>query len=434
MKHSQDPRSFVCTQCSFAAGDHGSLRKHIDESHGGQQRELVCPHCDFRSEWAGKMKIHIDAQHSKLRSLRCDYCTYASSQPGTLVVHVRRKHPIEFEEFLAQHARDSSTAAPKCAKRARVEASRGPPATLLRIWEEAAKLPKQGSPTAPALSFDDVLAATRSLVVGEMDFSFSMDVSKVNIVNIQRERSHAQPLVVCTSFLPHSAFVNSSQGVSKKLRKRIHQNTRVLTKRGAIIRFEVDARNIEGTLLRDGDACRAEEGHRGDTAQQVFQSSVPALLAQLNDTFAQDGGVVASPQRTPSLTAQFDRVFFCFPRASLRTGQTEGAADLNAELVDNFFRSAAPLLARNGAIVILLHVSILFGVREDQYVQWGIEEVAKRNGLRRVGVLQYDPKHFGCYQPRARQGRTFKPDEAYFHVFRQPHDDVDSGEAALTGS
>jgi hypothetical protein len=143
----------------------------------------------------------------------------------------------------------------------------------------------------------------------------------------------------------------------------------------------------------------------------------------------------------------------------------------NAALLRDFFASARGCLrssagpninrsgqaqAEGGVVVVLLHVCIIGGVAEDQWEAWGVAELAREAGLRRVAALPWSrrrrhrarrdggggaaetgggagggrsgssetpsPDHieedFPGYQPRARDGRSFAPDGGLFHVLR----------------
>ena len=103
-----------------------------------------------------------------------------------------------------------------------------------------------------------------------------------------------------------------------------------------------------------------------------------------------------------------------------------GVTNENANLMLNFFLSAKQKLSlsrptgnrsdHRSAIVILMHSCIIDGVTSDQYVEWGLDSIVKKSGLRRVGSFPFDNKDFPHYQPRSRLGKAFKVDRAHFHI------------------
>ena len=103
-----------------------------------------------------------------------------------------------------------------------------------------------------------------------------------------------------------------------------------------------------------------------------------------------------------------------------------GVADENTNLLLNFFISSKQKLmmvkndekdhVRVGAIVILLHVCIIDGILSDQYIEWDIDALANRSGLKRVAKYKFVNSDFSHYQPRSVVGKAFHVDEAYFHV------------------
>eukprot|EP00750_Incisomonas_marina_P007979 INCI15124.1.p1 GENE.INCI15124.1~~INCI15124.1.p1 ORF type:complete len:511 (-),score=60.33 INCI15124.1:438-1970(-) len=499
MHHASDPLPFRCTSCDACFRRHKELVDHVSEAHDGAQEQLKCPHCSFRSKWAGTLRMHVEKQHSALRSIRCEHCAYACSKPGTLLMHVRRKHPNQFQKItssisyaeptkrcssagasypaeevesvskrnrLVSNAKaltDSAmqTAAQTCAATKGVPSSASLINAARKSVEDITTSPdsnngKAGTSSTPTLDFQCVFTAQTVLVVGEMDFSFSMDITKLNprqrapSASTAQPAQPAQPTVVCTSYLPWKELLQAG-----KLTRKVSQNTRVLLKRGALVRFSVDGRSIAATLLH-ADAhthtttstsptpIDSEAASKRKVAETVIHfSNDKDVLHQLiarnilrvdrscgsQDSCVKTGrcGAAIHTDSAAALQCQrqllFEAIFFCFPRASLQTGTADGAAALNAQLLADFFRSAKDCLAPSGRIVVLLHVCILCGVRSDQYHTWAVEKVAFESaGLRRVGVVRYDPNRFGTYQPRARDGRPFRPDEAFFHVFQRQTD------------
>ena len=93
----------------------------------------------------------------------------------------------------------------------------------------------------------------------------------------------------------------------------------------------------------------------------------------------------------------------------------------NRALLRQFLRSVAPLLEPGaGCVLVLLHICVLDGVPNDQYVSWGVDSVASEAGWGRVAAVPFQPQSglLRLYQPRDVVGKPFAPDAALFHVLR----------------
>ena len=229
--------------------------------------------------------------------------------------------------------------------------------------QQAVARPTVGEADSDSLGGALAVYQGRSLVVGECDFSFSVSLTSA-------AKGTADFKLTSTA---HAAASTAGPGRDTKLGKCIAKNHKLLEKRGADVRFGVDATAIEET---------------------------PELLSG-----AGAGG--------------YERILFTFPRASTARGKQTA----NGELLSGFFASAAPLLSKadttdetDGCIVLLLNVcavDLLGGedgaVPLDQWEDWGVADIAEAHGLERVAVQAYDPQEFPQYQPRAVNGESFVP-------------------------
>eukprot|EP00941_MAST-03F_sp_MAST-3F-sp1_P005176 g5176.t1 len=377
-----------CVFCNFKAPSHVELQRHREKFHVGCM-EAKCPECDFSTAFAGVLKRHIAISHRLSHTFPCPYCKYASSRSGTLQMHIRRKHPEVIQNENSQVK-----------------------ATKFSSFQRLEELDfKFNLPTAPSIFDFSMLSSTdapqffpRFLIVGEMDFSFSMSLSRQSFNESKPLRNG---LVLTTSFIEKEDFS------STRLCKIIRKNIRILGKRGVIVQHGVDATNLLQTI--DWNACEHE-------VKKIIQNAEVKKDENHRPTDDIDLVVTGTSERKLEMSSQvphkFDRIIFCFPRATTITGSHPD----NLVLLRRFFESAKTLLATNGCIALLLHVCVLNGVRDDQYDTWGVDEIVSSSGLIRTNILpcSFDNSSldFPGYQPRARDGRAFHPDEAFFHILQ----------------
>eukprot|EP00401_Gymnodinium_catenatum_P075606 CAMPEP_0117546264 /NCGR_PEP_ID=MMETSP0784-20121206/46518_1 /TAXON_ID=39447 /ORGANISM="" /LENGTH=564 /DNA_ID=CAMNT_0005343131 /DNA_START=19 /DNA_END=1713 /DNA_ORIENTATION=+ len=203
-------------------------------------------------------------------------------------------------------------------------------------------------------------ATSRVLVLGESDFSFSLRVAQ-----LQRETTGETQLVATSYLAAYNASepeVCLSRGVPIWYRKKhlsdndgaLHENLRSLGEMGAQILHEVDAADIDGTLLRRGTP----------------------------------GG--------------FDVISFPFPQASPCSDPR------NASLIRDFFRSveSSDVLADSGVVQVVL--------LSTQYAAWDVTYLAFEAGFK-VDTRVAFPEYF--YQSRLLIGKGWSPRNAHLYVF-----------------
>ena len=61
----------ACSQCDYAAGQAGDLRKHVRTVHE-QRRDHACSQCDAAFGQAGTLRIHVRAVHEQREQQRTD--------------------------------------------------------------------------------------------------------------------------------------------------------------------------------------------------------------------------------------------------------------------------------------------------------------------------------------------------------------------------
>jgi len=159
-------------------------------------------------------------------------------------------------------------------------------------------------------------------------------------------------------------------GRETKLGKCLKKNLELLKKRGVIVEFGVDCRQIAETSTKLSS--------RGGPSQYL---------------------------------KKFSRILFCFPRESTLKN---GRALANQEFFKKFLLSASQYLDdddEQSRIIILLNIAYdsYTGVAVDQWDEWQLDQAIKEVGFIRTESRIFDNSHFPQYQPRAEDGNPFVP-------------------------
>ena len=313
------------------------LFHHKDIQHAKElSNGIICSYgnCLFQTNAYGAMKIHVEKTHLNIRTFQCEFCDYAAPKQGTLRYHVRRKHEKQYQQNNNNNNNNN------------VNQDNDNNVTETKSFLK-----------------DELLSYgyMNILIVGEMDFSFSLSIGK--ILKTMKKINYK---LTCTS------YIKLKQYNETKVNKKVLANIRNLTNK------------LNASVL----------------------NGVDARYLHLNEYLDNDNS--------------YDLIMFNFPRGSTMTGITND----NTNLLLNFFLSAKQkLLSKNShknnrrsAIVILLHTCIIDGIVSDQYIEWNMESLLKQSGLHRIAKYKFINEDFPHYQPRSRLGKAFQVDEAYFHV------------------
>jgi hypothetical protein len=363
--------------------------------------------------------------HGSSKPFKCPHCEYASTREGTLKMHIRRKHASKFQKTKVDHA---AAVAPRTVLLN--AALKGD----IRFRDAAAlfgyvKTCETGRAGEKELLLEDNKPFS-TLVLGEMDFSFAAALT-------DRRFNYGNPL---GPGLCATSFIRSAEYAATRVARKVRQTVRLLRKRGATVLHGVDATDILKTLeLAYAAASPTGSSRRGKKRRRVSEDEdaghgagavgLPPSKGASSSACSNRSSTVdprnESSGRALSTTLSrrsFARIVFCFPRATTVTGVRLE----NAALLRGFFTSAKSVLERGGLIAVLLHVCVVDGVPDDQYKTWGVDELAFATGFERIAALPLRRRgdtgrgeDFPGYQPRARDGRPFAPDAAFFHVLRR---------------
>lgn len=214
-------------------------------------------------------------------------------------------------------------------------------------------------------------AESRVLVIGEQDYSFS-----VQLARLQHELRDPEAVVeaghklVATSYLaehdPSEPEIHVSDDGERSTYTRrslppmggmLFTNLKQVAEFGGLALHSVDARNLQGTLL------------------------------------------------TQRSLDPFDVIIFPFPRASLRRGQDP----TNSQLLWGYFKSCkeSGLLARGGTVQLIMLAS--------QYAEWDVVCMGLDHGFELCGREELPP---GFYQSREMSGKAWSPKNAELYMFR----------------
>jgi hypothetical protein len=333
----------VCIWCRASFNESRLLKAHKEIEHPNRTYK-TCEYdetCEFHTDAVGAMRIHIEAVHTNQRPFPCPECDYAAPKRASLINHMRRKHNMFNDK-----------------------------ASTTRNKTESSQTGNEGSDGEPAANKLFLTPRRQNvLLVGEMDFTFSLSLTK------QLDASLVQ--LTCTSFIDEEGYANT------RISKKVRQVVRILKKRGATVVHGIDAQKLDS-----------------------YSSLASFDESELN----------ASTTLSPS--KQYDAIVFCFPRQTTITGPR----DENNNLLLKFLKSGLPLLNGNNpnaAFILLLHTCVLEGIPSDQYDEWEVGALAQMAGLHRTVKCKYEKKDFHHYEPRSRTGKRFVPDLAYFHVLER---------------
>ena len=328
-----------------------------------------CIYCNVIFGSALSLHQHKQLRHGNRKNMKCMYegCNFETSASGAMKIHVEKDHlrlrlyACKFCDYAAEKEGTLRYHIKRKHEEQYVAENLSKNCTVFRNTQDDDTREKQKSFLRDELKRYNYCNV---LTVGEMDFSFSLSLGKF----LKSKHSSG------TSFsLTCSSYIELDQFRTTRINKKANANMRNLSNK------------IDATVYTGVDATMLHVDKR--------------LMGK-----------------------EYDLIIFNFPRASTMTGVTNE----NANLMLNFFLSAKQKLClsrptgdhsdHRSAIVILMHCCIIDGVPSDQYVEWGLDSIVKKSGLRHVGSFPFDNKDFPHYQPRSRLGKAFKMDKAHFHI------------------
>lgn len=209
------------------------------------------------------------------------------------------------------------------------------------------------------------------LILGESDFSFTQSFIRAygdcrcQVVgsSYMLKRGHGQNPSIkmrVTGDLSRR-FLNENNGA-------LESNLNEITGNGGLVRFGVDAKDLEGSLMKP-----------------------------------------ARDQRVP-LPQKFDRIIFPFPRASLKKYDRK----LDPELIRETLVSGSKQLTPSGEIHIIVHFA-RNGI--NQFDLWCMRDTAEEKGFVWRAGLPIDWKDLEAYHPKDVTGKDWTPTCCYLLVF-----------------
>ena len=102
-QHLGNPKTYLCDQCDFKAGDSGVLKRHQRGVHEGIK--LPCNFCEYKSSYEANIREHIRYVHKKIR-VQCPQCGKQFKREQSLRNHIKsfhegRKYKCQFCEYHA---------------------------------------------------------------------------------------------------------------------------------------------------------------------------------------------------------------------------------------------------------------------------------------------------------------------------------------------
>ena len=102
-KHLGNPKTYLCDQCDFKAGNSGVLKRHQRGVHEGIK--LQCNFCEYKASYEANIREHIRFVHEKIK-IQCHQCGKQFKGEHSLRKHIQsfhggRKYKCQFCEYHA---------------------------------------------------------------------------------------------------------------------------------------------------------------------------------------------------------------------------------------------------------------------------------------------------------------------------------------------